>query len=158
MIPDKNRTIFACFLSGITRRAGKLLSPLSFPRSASGRGAIFVLFRATLFPDAFFPSVWLQSDLPNARRCRVRKTEVYILMRRNRTILPPLPEKVTDGAARFLLCALSCGVRCDGCAPFALGGQTMDQGLVRLVREGKITRDTAMRFAHDESFVRKNAM
>jgi len=40
----------------------------------------------------------------------------------------------------------------------ALGGQTMDQGLVRLVREGKITRDTAMRFAHDESFVRKNAM
>ena len=40
----------------------------------------------------------------------------------------------------------------------ALGGQTMDQALIRLVREGKITRDNAMRFAHDEGFVKKNAM
>lgn len=40
----------------------------------------------------------------------------------------------------------------------ALGGQTMDQALIRLVREGKITRETATTYAHDENFVRKNAM
>ena len=40
----------------------------------------------------------------------------------------------------------------------AIGGQTMDQGLVRLVRTGAITRDTAMQFAHDREFVKKNAV
>ncbi len=40
----------------------------------------------------------------------------------------------------------------------AIGGQTMDQCLVQLVRAGKITRDTAMRFAHDVSYVKKYAM
>ncbi len=40
----------------------------------------------------------------------------------------------------------------------AIGGQTMDQCLVQLVRAGKITRDTAMRFAHDISYVKKYAM
>ena len=40
----------------------------------------------------------------------------------------------------------------------ALGGQTMDQHLVRLVRTGQITRETALQYAHDKSFVTKNAI
>ena len=40
----------------------------------------------------------------------------------------------------------------------AIGGQTMDQALVRLVRSGAITRDTAMQFAHEPDYVKKNAM
>jgi twitching motility protein PilT len=39
----------------------------------------------------------------------------------------------------------------------AIGGQTMDQALVRLVRGGQITRDTAMQYAHDADYVKKNA-
>ena len=38
----------------------------------------------------------------------------------------------------------------------AIGGQTMDQALVRLVRAGMITRETALHYAHDEGYVRKN--
>ena len=40
----------------------------------------------------------------------------------------------------------------------AIGGQTMDQALVRLVRSGQITREVAMQYAHDRSFVQKNAI
>lgn len=40
----------------------------------------------------------------------------------------------------------------------ALGGQTMDQALVRLVRGGQITRETAIHYAHDQNYVKKNAM
>ena len=40
----------------------------------------------------------------------------------------------------------------------AIGGQTMDQALVRLVRGGQITRDTALQYAHDRAFVQKNAI
>ena len=40
----------------------------------------------------------------------------------------------------------------------AIGGQTMDQCLVRLVRGGKITRETAMHYAHDAEYVKKNAI
>ena len=40
----------------------------------------------------------------------------------------------------------------------AIGGQTMDQHLVRLVRSGQITRDTAMQYAHDRDYVKKNAL
>ena len=40
----------------------------------------------------------------------------------------------------------------------ALGGQTMDQALVKLVREGSVSRDTALSYAHDENYVKKNAM
>ena len=40
----------------------------------------------------------------------------------------------------------------------ALGGQTMDQALVRLVRAGKISRDTALHYAHEQEYVRKNAV
>ena len=40
----------------------------------------------------------------------------------------------------------------------AIGGQTMDQALVRLVREGKITRDMALQYAHDPAYVKKNAI
>ncbi|MBQ6927626.1 MAG: PilT/PilU family type 4a pilus ATPase [Oscillospiraceae bacterium] len=40
----------------------------------------------------------------------------------------------------------------------AIGGQTMDQALVRLVRSGQITRDVAMQYAHDRAFVQKNAI
>ena len=40
----------------------------------------------------------------------------------------------------------------------AIGGQTMDQALVRLVRSQQITRDTALQYAHDREFVKKNAM
>ena len=40
----------------------------------------------------------------------------------------------------------------------AIGGQTMDQALVRLVRSGAVTKDTAVRYAHEPEYVRKNAM
>jgi len=40
----------------------------------------------------------------------------------------------------------------------AIGGQTMDQHLIRLVRSGQITRETAMQYAHDREFVKKNAI
>ena len=40
----------------------------------------------------------------------------------------------------------------------AIGGQTMDQALCRLVREGKISRDMAIQYAHDENYVKKNAV
>jgi len=39
----------------------------------------------------------------------------------------------------------------------AIGGQTMDQALVRLSRSGQITRDMAIRFSHDKEYVKKNA-
>jgi len=39
----------------------------------------------------------------------------------------------------------------------AIGGQTMDQALVRLVRTGQITRDVAMHYAHNADYVKKNA-
>jgi len=39
----------------------------------------------------------------------------------------------------------------------AIGGQTMDQALVRLVRGGAIGRDTAMQYAHDQEYIKKNA-
>ncbi|MBR1822469.1 MAG: PilT/PilU family type 4a pilus ATPase [Clostridia bacterium] len=38
----------------------------------------------------------------------------------------------------------------------AIGGQTMDQALVRLVRTGQITRDMALRYSHDPEYVKKN--
>ena len=40
----------------------------------------------------------------------------------------------------------------------AIGGQTMDQALVKLVRSGDITRETALHYAHDENYVKKNAI
>lgn len=40
----------------------------------------------------------------------------------------------------------------------AIGGQTMDQALVRLVRSGDITKETALSYAHDEAYVKKNAI
>ncbi|MDO4805015.1 MAG: PilT/PilU family type 4a pilus ATPase [Lachnospiraceae bacterium] len=40
----------------------------------------------------------------------------------------------------------------------SIGGQTMDQSLVQLVRTGLIARETAMRFAHDMNYVKKYAM
>ena len=39
----------------------------------------------------------------------------------------------------------------------AIGGQTMDQALVRLVRSGQIAKDTAMQYAHDSDYIKKNA-
>jgi hypothetical protein len=33
----------------------------------------------------------------------------------------------------------------------------MDQALVRLVRGGLITRDTAMHYAHEPDYIKKNA-
>ncbi len=39
----------------------------------------------------------------------------------------------------------------------AIGGQTMDQALVRLVRGGQITKETALYYAHDADYVKKNA-
>lgn len=39
----------------------------------------------------------------------------------------------------------------------AIGGQTMDQALVRLVRSGQITRDMALHYAHEQDYVKKNA-
>lgn len=40
----------------------------------------------------------------------------------------------------------------------AIGGQTMDQALVKLVRGGLVTKDMAMSYAHDREYVKKNAM
>ena len=40
----------------------------------------------------------------------------------------------------------------------AIGGQTMDMALVKLVRSGAITRDVAMHYAHDQAYVKKNAL
>lgn len=40
----------------------------------------------------------------------------------------------------------------------AIGGQTMDQALVRLVRSNLISKDTALHYAHDEAFVKKSAI
>lgn len=40
----------------------------------------------------------------------------------------------------------------------ALGGQTMDQGLIKLVRSGQISKETALSYAHNVDFVKKNAM
>ena len=39
----------------------------------------------------------------------------------------------------------------------AIGGQSMDQALIRLVHSGAVAKSTALRFAHDESYVKKNA-
>ena len=39
----------------------------------------------------------------------------------------------------------------------AIGGQTMDQALVRLVRGGQITKEMALRYAHEPDYVKKNA-
>ena len=38
-----------------------------------------------------------------------------------------------------------------------IGGQTMDQALVRLVRSGQVAKDTALYYAHDAGYVKKNA-
>lgn len=40
----------------------------------------------------------------------------------------------------------------------AIGGQTMDQSLVRLVRTGLITRENALHYAKDANYVKKNAV
>ena len=40
----------------------------------------------------------------------------------------------------------------------AIGGMTMDQALVRLYRSGLITRDTALHYAHEADYVKKNAV
>lgn len=39
----------------------------------------------------------------------------------------------------------------------AIGGQTMDQALVRLIRGGQITRDMGLRYAHEPDYIKKNA-
>ena len=40
----------------------------------------------------------------------------------------------------------------------SIGGQTMDQALVRLVRGNQITRDMALHYAHEPAYVKKNAL
>ncbi|MCR4675410.1 MAG: PilT/PilU family type 4a pilus ATPase [Lachnospiraceae bacterium] len=40
----------------------------------------------------------------------------------------------------------------------AIGGQTMDQALVRLFRSGLISKETALSYARDEAYVKKNAI
>jgi twitching motility protein PilT len=40
----------------------------------------------------------------------------------------------------------------------SIGGQTMDQALVKLVRSGQITKDMAIYYAHNADYVKKNAM
>ena len=39
----------------------------------------------------------------------------------------------------------------------AIGGQTMDQALIKLVRAGQISKDIAAQYAHDREFVKKNS-
>ncbi|MBQ9460166.1 MAG: PilT/PilU family type 4a pilus ATPase [Oscillospiraceae bacterium] len=38
-----------------------------------------------------------------------------------------------------------------------IGGQTMDQALVKLVRSGAVSRDMAVHYAHDQDYIKKNA-
>ncbi|MBR1559329.1 MAG: PilT/PilU family type 4a pilus ATPase [Clostridia bacterium] len=38
----------------------------------------------------------------------------------------------------------------------AIGGQTMDQALTKLVRQGLITKEMAIRYSHDEEYIKKN--
>ena len=40
----------------------------------------------------------------------------------------------------------------------AIGGMTMDQALVKLVRSGIITKDVALHYSHSRDYVNKNAM
>ena len=40
----------------------------------------------------------------------------------------------------------------------AIGGQTMDQALVRLCRAGQITRETALHYARELDYVKKNTI
>ena len=40
----------------------------------------------------------------------------------------------------------------------AIGGMTMDQALVKLVRSGTITKDVALHYSHNRDYVNKNAM
>ena len=40
----------------------------------------------------------------------------------------------------------------------SIGGQTMDQALARLVRTGTISRDTALHYAHDIDYLKKNSL
>ena len=40
----------------------------------------------------------------------------------------------------------------------AIGGQTMDQALVKLVRAGQITKDSALHYAHSPDYVKKNCI
>lgn len=40
----------------------------------------------------------------------------------------------------------------------AIGGQTMDQALVKLVRSNLITKEDAVHYAKDEAYIRKNAI
>ena len=39
----------------------------------------------------------------------------------------------------------------------AIGGQTMDQALVKLVRSGMVSKDVALQYSHDADYVKKNA-
>jgi twitching motility protein PilT len=39
----------------------------------------------------------------------------------------------------------------------SIGGQTMDQALCKLVRNGSISRDMAIHYAHDQEYIKKNA-
>ena len=38
----------------------------------------------------------------------------------------------------------------------AIGGQTMDQALVKLVRDGSVSKDVALQYSHDAGYVKKN--
>jgi len=40
----------------------------------------------------------------------------------------------------------------------ALGGQTMDQALIKLLRAGTISKETAIHYAHNQDYVKKNAV
>jgi twitching motility protein PilT len=39
----------------------------------------------------------------------------------------------------------------------AIGGQTMDQALIKLIKSGMVTKETAIQYAHEPEYVRKNA-
>ena len=40
----------------------------------------------------------------------------------------------------------------------SIGGQTMDQALVQLVRKNLITKEDAIHYAHDQNYIKKNAI
>jgi twitching motility protein PilT len=39
----------------------------------------------------------------------------------------------------------------------AIGGQTMDQALVKLVKSGQVSKEVALQYAHEKDYVKKNA-
>ncbi|MGN0169632.1 MAG: type IV pilus twitching motility protein PilT [Lachnospiraceae bacterium] len=65
---------------------------------------------------------------------------------------------VTDGIRNLIRSGNTPQIANTVATSAAIGGQTMDQALVRLVRTGQITRETALSYAVNQDYVKKNAV